>query len=233
MHSYVLPPPAVPSLPVRGLSERFPVHRIYCVARNYAAHAREMAADPAREPPFFFSKPADALVAGGGEVPYPIASHDVHHELELVVALHGGGTHVRSEDALSLVYGYGVGLDLTRRDLQAVAKEHGRPWDTAKGFDCSAPVSELARAAVIGHPASGTIELRIDGAVRQRGDLSEMIWSVPEILAHLSTLYRLAPGDLVFTGTPSGVGPIAVGDRLHGTIDVVGELQVTIAPPQP
>lgn len=204
-------------------AQRFPVHRVYCVGRNYAAHALEMGADPEREPPFFFSKPADA-VTQSDRVSWPTRTSDLHHEVELVVGLGLGGRQVAVEGALDLVAGYAVGVDLTRRDLQAQAKKLGRPWDTAKGFDESAPISDLVTGLVT-HPASGSIELHVNGQPRQRGDLSEMIWSVPEIIAELSTFYELQAGDLIFTGTPSGVAALAPGSIVEASIEGVGRLQ--------
>jgi len=226
--NYVFPLWPQPALPVVGTDLRFPIHRIYCVGRNYAAHAREMGADPEREPPFFFSKPADALVAEGGLVPYPPATTSFHHEIELVVALARGGREIRADQALDYVFGYAVGLDLTRRDLQTAAKKVGQPWDMSKGFDHSAPCSALVPAGVIGHPAEGRISLSVNGILRQQGNLAELIWSVPEVIAALSRLITLAPGDLIFTGTPEGVGPVVRGDRLEGAIDGIGILRVTI-----
>ena len=211
-----------------GTDERFPVHRIYCVGRNYAKHAREMGMDPDREPPFFFAKPADALVANGTPVPYPPRTANLHHELELVVAIGTGGRDIPLANALAHVYGYAVGLDLTRRDLQAAARDQGRPWDVAKGFDHSAPVSAIRPAAEMGHPEQGAIWLDVNGETRQRANLSEMIWSVPEIVAELSTYFELRPGDLVFTGTPEGVGPVRRGDSLVGGIDGLETLRITI-----
>ena len=226
-------PPPQPSLPVLDTDATFPIHRIYCVGRNYAAHAREMGADPSREPPVFFTKPADAIVpvAGPepGSVPYPPATDNLHHEIELVVALSGGGSAVAVEDAASLVYGYAVGLDLTRRDLQNAAKAVGGPWDMAKAFDKSAPCSALVPAARIGHPAAGVVRLSVNGAERQRGDLADLIWSVPETIAALSRLVTLVPGDLIFTGTPEGVGAVVRGDRLDGAVEGVGTLSISIA----
>jgi len=213
---------------VAGTDERFPVHRIYCVGRNYAKHAREMGMDPDREPPFFFAKPADALVANGTPVPYPSRTANLHHELELVVAIGTGGRDISLANALAHVYGYAVGLDLTRRDLQAAARDQGRPWDVAKGFDHSAPVSAIRPAAEMGHPEQGAIWLDVNGETRQRANLSEMIWSVPEIVAELSTYFELRPGDLVFTGTPEGVGPVRRGDSLVGGIDGLETLRITI-----
>jgi fumarylpyruvate hydrolase len=226
---YVIPPANLPSLAVEGESGRFPIRRVFCVARNYADHAREMGMDPEREPPFFFTKPADAVVCGGGPLPYPSRTRNLHHEVELVLALGHGGRDIPAASALGCVYGYAVGLDLTRRDLQTEAREKGRPWDTAKAFDRSAPASAIAKAARIGHPERGRIALAVNGEIRQQGDLSEMIWKVPEILAELSTLFELAPGDLVFTGTPAGVGPLVPGDRAVAEIEGVGRLVVSIA----
>jgi len=225
---YVIPVQATPFLAVEGTLGRFPVHRIYCVGRNYAEHAREMGHDPDREPPFFFMKPADAIVTDGGDFAYPSHSTDVHHELELVVALGSGGTEVPAARALDLVYGYAVGLDMTRRDLQAEAKKMGRPWDTGKAFDGSAPCSPIRRASEIGHPTRGAIWLEVNGTSRQRGDLSQLIWKIPEMIAYLSTLFTLAPGDLIFTGTPAGVGPVERGDVLKGAVDGVGTLTVRV-----
>jgi fumarylpyruvate hydrolase len=226
---YVIPVPSTPSLAVEGVRGRFPVHRIYCVGRNYAEHAREMGHDPDREPPFFFMKPADAIVTDSRDFVYPSGSADVHHELELVVALASGGAAISAGRALDHVYGYAVGLDMTRRDLQAEAKKMGRPWDTGKAFDGSAPCSSIRRAAEIGHPTAGAVVLEVNGAVRQRGDLGQLIWRIPEMIAYLSTLFTLAPGDLIFTGTPSGVGPVERGDVLKGAVDGVGTLTVRVA----
>lgn len=228
MSSFVVPPPAPVTVPVVG-GGLFPVRRIFCVGRNYAEHAREMGGDPSREEPFFFTKPADAVVTDGAPTPYPPKTSDFHHEIELVVALDGGGADVPVGEALDLVFGYAVGLDMTRRDLQAAAKKAGRPWDMAKGFDESAPIGAIATKSDIGHPSRGAITLSVNGVPRQEGDLSDMIWSVPETIAFLSTLVRLAPGDLIFTGTPSGVGPVMRGDRLAGFIERVGRLETEIA----
>lgn len=203
------------------------------MARNYAEHAREMGADPAREPPFFFSKPVDALVPGGGAVAYPPATGELHHEVELVVVLGRPAYAVAAHEALSCVFGYAVGLDLTRRDLQRAAKAQGRPWDAAKGFDGSAPVSAVQPASRIGHPERGRISLRVGGALRQQGDLADQIWPVPALIAQLSRLFALRAGDLIFTGTPAGVGPVQVGDTLHATIEGIAELTVQIAEPRP
>lgn len=221
-------PPLAPTVEVAGSTARFPVHRIYCVGRNYAAHAREMGMDPEREPPFFFTKPADAVVPNGAPVPYPPRTANLHHEIELVVAIGEGGKDIPVANALAHVFGYAVGNDLTRRDLQAAARNDGRPWDVAKGFDHSAPLTVIRRVADVGHPESGAIWLEVNGETRQRADLSEMIWDVPEIIAELSTYFELRPGDLVFTGTPAGVGPVQRGDSLVGGIDGLDTLRTTI-----
>jgi fumarylpyruvate hydrolase len=225
---YVIPAPPVVTLPVDGDERRFPVRRIFCVGRNYAAHAREMGHDPDREPPFFFTKPADALVPDGATIPYPPATRDLHHEVELVVALGKGGADIPAAQALEHVFGYAVGIDLTRRDLQAEAKELRRPWDMAKAFDRSAPCSAL-RPAQIGHPERNPIRLLVNGEARQRSDLAHHIWSVAETIAYLSGLVELAPGDLIFMGTPEGVAAVGRGDVLEALIEGVGELRVTIA----
>jgi fumarylpyruvate hydrolase len=226
--TYVIPAPAQTSVEVAGSRERFPVHRIYCVGRNYAAHAREMGMDPEREPPFFFSKPADAVVPNGAPVPYPPRTGNLHHEIELVVAIGTGGRDIPLASALTHVFGYAVGNDLTRRDLQFAAREKGQPWDVSKGFDRSAPVTAIRRAGEIGHLERGRIWIEVNGELRQQADLSEMIWNVPEIVAELSTLFDLAPGDLIFTGTPAGVGPVQRGDSLVGGIDGLETLRTTI-----
>jgi fumarylpyruvate hydrolase len=230
MTEFVIAPPAAPSLAVAGSNQRFPLRRVFCVARNYAAHAREMGRDPNREPPFFFTKPADAVVAAEGLLPYPRATSDLHHEVEMVVALGGGGADIAPEQALSLVWGYGVGLDLTKRDLQAVAKELSRPWDMAKGFDASAPCSALQPVAEVGHPAGRRIWLEVNGVVRQDGNLDEMIWPVPEMISYLSRFVELAPGDLIFSGTPAGVGPLVPGDHVRGVLDGVASFEYTVGP---
>ncbi len=230
--AYVFPPAPVASVPVAGATEQFPVRRIYCVGRNYAAHAREMGGDPNREPPFFFGKPADAVVVVPegtvGEFRYPPESEDVHHEIEMVVALGEGGANIAADRALDHVFGYAVGLDMTRRDRQAEAKKAGRPWDVAKGFDGSAPIGPIHRAADIGHPAKGAVWLDIDGKPAQRGDLDELIWSVAETIADLSRFFELQSGDLIFTGTPSGVGPVRRGQLLEGGVEGVGGLKLRV-----
>lgn len=225
-HDHVIPPPAQTTVPVAG-GGSFPVRRVYCVGRNYAEHAREMGHDPDRELPFFFMKPADALVTGGAGMPYPPMTADLHHEMELVVALRSGGSDIAEADALSHVWGYAAGLDMTRRDLQGEAKKAGRPWDMGKGFDHSAPIGDLARAAAV-DPGHGRIELKVNGAVRQASDLSSLIWSVPETIAYLSRLVRLEAGDLIFTGTPEGVAAVSRGDVLEGVIEGVGAVRTRI-----
>jgi fumarylpyruvate hydrolase len=223
----VLPQLSVPSIAISGSELPFQVRRIYCVGRNYADHAREMGGDPQREFPFFFSKPADAVVPGGWRLPFPVRTSDLHHEVELVIGLNKGGTNIHAADASSMIFGYAVGIDLTRRDLQTEAKKTGRPWDMAKGFDHSAPVGALTRGLP---PVSGSITLTIDGNLRQRGDLKDMIWSVAEIIAALSTYVELAPGDLIFTGTPAGVGPIRRGETVRGMITGTEPIEVTFEP---
>lgn len=229
MSSYVITAPAQPSLAVADSQERFPIRRVFCVGRNYGAHAREMGSDPNREPPFFFTKPADAVVPASGAVPYPPATQDLHHEVELVVALGAGGSNIDPSDAMSLVWGYGVGLDLTRRDLQAQAKDAGRPWDMAKGFDASAPCSPLIPAAKLGHPREARIWLEVNGELRQEGNLNEMIWPIADVIGHLSRLVTLAPGDLIYTGTPAGVAALKPGDQLRGGVEGVTEFALSIA----
>jgi fumarylpyruvate hydrolase len=214
-------------LPVAGTDDVYPVHRVYCVGQNYAAHTREMGGSPERDAPFFFSKPADAL-ATGSVIPFPPMTSNLHHEVELVVALGSGGSEIAESEAASFIFGYAVGVDLTRRDLQAAAKKKGRPWDVAKGFDCSGPVSEIVAASDCGHLQSGTIQLSVNSEQRQIGDLSQMIWSVTEIVAELSRYYELKAGDLIFTGTPAGVGPLLPGDCVDCEIDGVGNLQFTV-----
>lgn len=217
-----------PAIPIAGSNDLFPVHRIYCIGRNYAAHAREMGHDPERTPPVFFMKPADAVVMSGSTVPYPSRTKNLHHEIELVVAIGEPGRDIAAAQALDHVFGYCVGIDLTRRDLQQEAKESRGTWDTAKGFDQSAPVSALHRATDIGHPGTGRIWLSVNGKIRQNADLNELIWSVPEAIAELSTFFALAPGDLVFTGTPAGVGSLEIGDEVTGGIDGIGDIAITI-----
>jgi fumarylpyruvate hydrolase len=223
----LIPSWALPTVPVAGADALFPVRRIYCVGRNYAEHAREMGGNPEREPPFFFMKPADAILTGG-RMDYPPKTADLQHEVELVVALSRGGRDIPAAAALDCVFGYAVGLDMTRRDLQGELKAKGRSWEMGKAFDQSAPVSAVAPAERIGHPRRGAITLTVNSQSRQHGDLSDMIWPVAEIIANLSGYVTLLPGDLIFTGTPAGVGSVARGDRLEGRIEGVGSLSVTI-----
>nr|WP_244593980.1 fumarylacetoacetate hydrolase family protein [Rhodoblastus sphagnicola] len=220
-------PPPQACAPVAG-GGLFPVRRIFCVGQNYADHAREMGGDPNRNPPFFFSKPADALVVNGADAPYPSLTDNLHHEIELVVALARGASNIAAGAAEETIFGYAAGIDLTRRDLQAEAKKAGRPWDMAKGFDASAPVGLIRPLSQTGRINRGRISLSLNGAPRQDGDLADMIWSIPDIIAILSTYVSLAPGDLIFTGTPAGVGPALSGDVLRGEIEGVGEVTTRI-----
>jgi len=222
--SYVFDAPRVASLPVAGSTLRFPVRRIYCIGRNYADHAKEMGATADRSQPVFFMKPADAIVTDGGDVPYPSATSDLHHEVEMIVALASGGRDIPVDRALEHVFGYGVGLDLTRRDLQAIAKTKSMPWDSSKGFDASAPVSALRRAADMRHPRAARLTLSVNGTLRQRADIADMVFSVAEILHELSKLWELGAGDLVFTGTPAGVAALARGDRFRAELEGIATL---------
>lgn len=226
--AFVFPPVQIPVLPVVGRESVFPVHRIYCIGRNFAAHAREMGHDPDREPPFFFQKAPDDLTTSG-VMQYPAETSDVHHEIEMVAALQEGGERIGVDEALGKVFGYGVGLDMTRRDLQGDAKKLGRPWDSGKSFKDAAPCSALAPVMATGHPARGAVRLDVNGGRRQEGNLDQMIWSVAEQIATLSRYFVLQPGDLIFTGTPAGVGPIQRGDRLVGVVEGVGRLEVEVA----
>ena len=217
------------TLPIHDSSDRFPVRRIFCVGRNYADHAREMGHDPDREPPFFFTKPADAVLTDGADLPYPPATSDLHHEAELVVALGAGGADIAPDDATALIWGYAAGNDFTRRDLQAQAKKAGRPWDMAKGFDLSAACGPLHRADRTGPMDRGRMQLRVNGDIRQDTDLSQMIWPVADIISHLSGLVRLAPGDVIFTGTPAGVGAVLRGDVVEVRIEGLSALSTRLA----
>jgi len=229
MSEFVFAPPAPASVAVAGGTQRFPVHRIYCVGLNYADHIKEIGADPTL-PPVFFMKPADAAVDSGADVPYPPGTSNFHYEIELVVAIGKAARGVAEERALEHVFGYAAGNDLTRRDLQFQAKQHGQPWDTAKGFDCSAPVAAI-RPAAAGHVARGRIWLKVNGELRQQSDVGQLVWKVPQIIAQLSQLYGLKPGDLIFTGTPSGIGPLKVGDQIEAGVEGLEVLRNSIVAP--
>jgi fumarylpyruvate hydrolase len=228
--SYVIAPPKQPAIAVAGSDKVFPVRRIWCVGRNYEEHIREMGHD-VRDPPFFFAKPADAVVGDGATVPYPPLTKDMHHEVELVVALKSGGRNIKLDKALDCIWGYGVGIDLTRRDLQIASRDMKRPWEIGKAFDASAPCGALQPASKIGHPSKGRIALKANGKVRQDGDLAQMIWKVPEVIVKLSEMVELAAGDIIMTGTPSGVAATVAGDKLECEIEGVGKLTVTIGAP--
>jgi fumarylpyruvate hydrolase len=230
MSNFVFPPAEIPSAPVRGTDARYAVSRIFCVGRNYADHAREMGADPTREPPFYFTKPASALTPSGATVPYPCATSNYHYEMELVIALGAPVFRVTPEVARAALWGYAAGLDMTRRDLQAAAKAAGKPWDTAKGFDHSAILSDIVRVSEVGLLERGDITLAVNGVEKQRGNLADMIWSPAEIVSNLSRLYHLHPGDLIYTGTPAGVGAVVAGDVITGHIEGVGDVQLKIGP---
>lgn len=230
--AYVIPAPSIPALPVAGSGDLFPVRRVFCVGRNYAAHAREMGGDPTREPPFFFMKPADALqVVPEGQTadhPYPPKTENYHFEIEMVVALAKGGRDIPVTEALNHVFGYAIGLDMTRRDLQDEAKQLRRPWELAKAGDLSGPVGPLHPTSQVGHPAKGSISLAVDGTARQKADLSDMIWSVAEQISYLSSYFELAPGDVIFAGTPEGVGAVKRGETMVGAIEGLGEIQLKV-----
>jgi fumarylpyruvate hydrolase len=226
---YIITPPPQAAIAVAGGDTLFPVRRIWCVGRNYVEHIREMGQDE-RLPPFYFAKPADAVVPDGATVPYPSLTKDMHHEVELVVALKSGGRSIKVDKALDTIWGYGVGIDLTRRDLQIASRNQQRPWEIGKAFDASAPCGPLRPAAEIGHPSKGRITLKCNGKIRQDGDLNQMIWNTPEIIANLSEMVALAPGDIIMTGTPSGVAATVAGDKLECEIEGVGKLTVTIGP---
>ncbi|WP_346900446.1 fumarylacetoacetate hydrolase family protein [uncultured Roseibium sp.] len=227
MSEFVIAPPSVAAIPVAGGDAMFPVRRVYCIGRNYAAHAVEMGHDPNKEAPFFFQKNPDNLDSSG-EFPYPVKSSDVHHEVEMVVALKSGGTNIPRDQALDHVYGYGVGLDMTRRDLQGIAKDTGRPWEIGKAFERSAPVGPLVPAEKTGHLDHGAVTLHVNDALKQEGDLNQMIWKVPEMISYLSEYFELAAGDIILSGTPSGVGPVVKGDRLEARIEGLEPLVVTV-----
>lgn len=225
--AFVIPAPKTPALPIKGTDDLFPVRRVYCIGRNYAAHAIEMGHDPDKEPPFFFQKNPDNLNSSG-EFPYPAQTSDVHHEIELAVALKSGGTNIPLASALDHVYGYAVSLDMTRRDLQAAAKKAGRPWEVAKAFEHSAPIGEIVPAAEMGHPTSGKVTLSVNGVQKQDGDLNQLIWKVPEMISYLSDYFELAGGDVILTGTPAGVGPVEKGDVMVGEIEGFDLLRVKV-----
>lgn len=227
MINFAVETPPVTGLPISGSDALFPVRRVYCIGRNYAAHAIEMGHDPDREPPFFFQKNPNNLDPSG-EFPYPIKSSDVHHEMEMAVFLKDGGTNISVEDALAHVFGYALCLDMTQRDLQGVAKKMGRPWEIGKAFERSGPVGPIHPVSEVGHPASGRIALEVNGEIKQEGDLNQMIWKVPEMIAYLSEYFELAPGDVIMSGTPSGVGPVAKGDELKMSIEGLGEATVKV-----
>ena len=228
MSNYLFEPPPPVSVEISGTDVRFPVNRIFCVGRNYAAHVREMGFDPGREEPCYFTKASRCIAASGSEIPYPPATENFHHEIELVVAIGKAGFELAADESLSVVYGYACGLDMTRRDLQVASRESKGPWDIGKDFENSAVIGPIRPADEIGHPAGGRIQLSVNGELRQDSDLDQLIWSVPEIVSHLSRYYRLEPGDLVYTGTPDGVGPVGPGDRIAGSIAGVGEIALAI-----
>ncbi len=228
MASYAVPLMKTPAIPIADSSDLFPVHRIFCVGRNYAEHAREMGMDSNRESPFFFMKPNSAILPNGADFPYPSKSDNVHFEIELVVALGKGGRDITPSNSHDHIFGYACGLDMTRRDLQSEMKKNGRPWEISKAFDSSAPCSEIYPASKIGHPSSGALSLKVNGQTKQKGNISDMSWNVAEIIAHLSGYFKLQAGDIIFTGTPAGVGPIIPGDVMEGCIDGVGSLTVKV-----
>lgn len=226
--SYLFAPQETVSVGIKGESKRFPVRRVYCVGRNYAEHTREMGHDPDRELPFFFKKNPDNLVLDNGDFPYPSLSKDVHHEIEMVVAIGKGGMSIPVGQALDHVYGYAIGLDMTRRDLQGEAKKTGRPWEIGKAFEHSAPLAEIVPASVVGHLSQGAIWLKVNGELRQQSDVSQLIWNVPEIIAHLSASFELKAGDLIMTGTPAGVAAVQRGDVLEGFCEGLGGITTKV-----
>lgn len=228
MPNFAIPPAPTVALPIVGTDATFPVRRVYCIGRNYAAHAIEMGHDPDRDPPFFFQKNPDNLDPSG-TFPYPLQSNDVHHEVELAIALRAGGTNIPLDQALDHVFGYALALDMTRRDLQGQAKKMGRPWEIGKAFERSAPVGPIHPVAQVGHPDQGRIALRVNGELRQEGDLNQMIWKVPEMISYLSQYFDLAPGDVILSGTPAGVGPVETADRMELTIEGLGQLVVQVS----
>lgn len=232
MSQYVFPPAPQAAVAVRGSSQLYPVSRIFCVGRNYAAHAREMGFDPDREPPFYFNKTPIDLIATGATIAYPLGTQNYHYEMELVIAIGKPAFRVTPEQAADCVWGYACGLDMTRRDLQIKSREVGRPWDFGKDFENSAVISPLVPASEVGHLKSGNIQLSVNGQVKQNADLKDLIWSVPEVVANLSEYYHLQPGDLIYTGTPEGVGPVQPGDKITGQIDGLGDIALTIGQPE-
>ena len=225
---FVLPPPPPPSVAVHNSTARVPVRRVFCVGRNYAAHAREMGRDPDREPPFFFMKPADTVVDDGATVPYPPETKNFQYEIELIVAIGKGGSEIPVERALDHVWGYGVGIDLTRRDLQLAMRELGRPWDWGKGFDQSAPIAPLRPVSAVGHPKAGRIWLAVNGTVKQDSDISKLIWPIPDVISICSRSMALKPGDIIMTGTPENVGPVQRGDVMTGGVEGIGEIRISV-----
>ncbi len=230
MSRYLFTPPAPVAAPIRGRDELFPIHRIFCVGRNYAAHAREMGAEPDREAPFYFNKSAHHYVASGSTIPYAPETANFQYEMELVVVIGKSGFRIAAEDALDHVFGYACGLDMTRRDIQFALREKQRPWDLAKDFENAAVLSEIVPASITGHPAKGLVQLKLNGEVKQSGDMSDLIHPVPALIAHLSRYYHLQPGDIIYTGTPEGVGPVKPGDRLEGMVEGVGNIALAIGP---
>ncbi len=233
MSSYTFDPHPVVSVAVDGLKERFPIRRIFCVGRNYEAHVREAGFDPAREPPFFFTKPTDAIIETGATIPYPQETKNYQYEIELVVAIGKGGRNIKAANALEHVYGYTIGIDFTRRDLQLVARDNGRPWDWGKSFDNSAGISPIKRASVVGHKDKGRIWLAVNGTVKQNQDLTDMIWKTPEIIEFCSRAMELKAGDLIYTGTPAGISPIVPGDKITGEIEGLADIAFTVGPALP
>jgi fumarylpyruvate hydrolase len=229
MIKYAVEPMDLPTVPVADTDGVFPVRRIYCVGRNYAEHAREMGSDPDRDPPFFFMKPNNTIIPDNAEFPYPSKSENVHYEMELVVAIEKGGRDIPKDKANDHIFGYACGLDMTRRDLQIGMREKGRPWEIGKAFDASAPCAEIQPAGKIGHPKSGAIWLKVNGETKQSADIADLIWNVPETIEYLSGLFTLQQGDLIYTGTPAGVGPIIAGDLIEGHIDGVGDITIRVA----
>ena len=225
---YAFPVSSIPTVPIAGTDLSYAVRRIYCVGRNYAEHAREMGFEPERESPFFFTKPADAIALDGATIAYALATQNLHHEVELVAAIGKSGVNIARESALEHVYGYAVGIDMTRRDLQLAARDKGRPWDVGKAFDESAPISAIHQSGEIGHPHAGAIRLSVNGQLRQNADLNQLLCPVADLVVELSRLFVLKPGDLIYTGTPAGVGPVTTGDELHGSIEGVGTITIRI-----